>query len=125
MTDAHRVIVTREAEAQLSQLVEEGAADVVLAALQLAKQLRSNPYLGDQMRARPNFAGLADCRRILFDAEGRKGKPRYRLVYLNEPEDGAPAIVAVLSVGERAGLEAYKRANVALSRRRGRRRRRT
>lgn len=103
------VIVTSQAEEHLRRLARQDRA-VALAALKLAKQLRANPYLGDELRPRPRLESLSDCRRIRFDRAGWRGKPRYRLVYRNEPSDGAPHIVAVLAVGPRERMRAYRAA---------------
>jgi len=102
----YQTIVTPIAEEQLARLAE-GDRDVALAAMKLILELRGNPWLGDEMRERPRYDSLSDCRRIRFDKQGHRGKPRYRLVYRNEPSDGAPHIVAVLSVGAREKLHAY------------------
>ena len=76
------------------------------------------------MRERYNLRVLGGCRRILFDASNWKGKPRYRLVYRNEPEDGAPDVVRLIAVGTRESLGAYRAAAARLgSTERGRRRR--
>ena len=48
--------------------------------------LRDDPWLGDDLRERYNLRPLKGCRRIRFDREGWQGRPRYRLVYRNEPE---------------------------------------
>ena len=34
---------------------------------------------------------LSNCRRVRFDIPTHKAKPRFRLIYRNEPTDGAPA----------------------------------
>ena len=60
------------------------------------------------------FEVLTDCLSVKFDAPGRKGKPRYRLVYRNEPDEGAIAVVCVLAVGERKQMTAYKQARARL-----------
>lgn len=100
-------------------------AAVVAAALRLAGELRENPWLGDRMREQYNLRVLADCRRILFDGPKWKGKPRYRLVYRNEPADGAPEVVRLIAVGTRESLGAYRAAATRLGReQQGRRRRR-
>lgn len=103
---SYRVVITPIAESQLADLAEtdRGAA---LAAMKLILELRENPSLGDEMRERPRYASLSDCRRVRFDRADHTGKPRYRLVYRNEPSDGAPHIVAVLAVGAREKLRAY------------------
>lgn len=107
---SYQVIVTPIAEEQLARLADS-EPEVALAAMQLILSLRENPWRGDEMRERPRLASLADCRRIRFDREGYRGKPRYRLVYRNEPSDGAPHIVAVLSADVREKLRAYKAAD--------------
>jgi hypothetical protein len=103
---SYQSIVTPIAERQLSKLAKN-EPDVALAAMRLILGLRENPWLGEEMRERPRLPSLSDCRRIRFDREDYKGKPRYRLVYRNEPADGAPHVVAVLSVDVREQLRAY------------------
>lgn len=56
---------------------------------QLLVECRRNPYAGELMGA-GRHPGLADCRRVRFDVPTRRGKPRFRLIYRNEPTDGAP-----------------------------------
>lgn len=101
---------------------EDRAAARAASALMLA--LRDDPWLGDELRERYNLRPLKDCRRIRFDREGWQDKPRCRLVYRNEPEDGAPAVVRVWSVAPREGLIAYTRAASRIARERARSRRR-
>lgn len=62
------------------------------------------------MRERFNLRILGECRRIRFDRPDWTGKPRYRLVYRNEPSDGAPAVARILAVGLRDDLAAYRSA---------------
>jgi hypothetical protein len=59
------------------------------------------------------FEVLRDRRSIKFDTPGRKGKPRYRLVYRNKPDEGAIAVVRVLA-GDRRQMTAYKQARPRL-----------
>jgi hypothetical protein len=66
------------------------------------------------MRARRGLEELRGCRRIRFDKEDWADKPRFRLVYRNEPADGAPHIVAVIATAERTNLGAYRRAKPRL-----------
>jgi hypothetical protein len=73
------------------------------------------------MRERLNLRILDECRRIRFDRTDWTDKPRYRLVYRNEPSDGAPAVARILSVGSRKDLAAYRSAASRLG---GERRRR-
>lgn len=53
---------------------------------------------------------LADCRRVRFDIPTYNGKPRFRLIYRNEPSDGAPAECRWLAIGPRAGLRTHRQA---------------
>lgn len=66
------------------------------------------------MRSRLGLQELRECRRIAFDRSDWKGKPRYRLIYRNEPSDGAPHVVAILAATERENLGAYRRAQPRL-----------
>ena len=69
----------------------------------------ANPHVGELMGS-GRHPELADCRRIRFDIETHKGKPRFRLIYRNEPTDGAPARCLWLAIGPRAGLRAHRKA---------------
>lgn len=95
---------------------------IVDAAITLMAELRDNPWLGEKLRARPNLRILADCRRIRFDVPGWSEKPRFRIVYRNEPLDGVPGLVRIWSVGARSDLVAYARAAARLTREQARRR---
>ncbi len=106
---SYEVIFEPTAEEDLRQIATTQPR-VAKAALDIAKTLRENPYLGDEMRKRPRLELLADCRRIRFDGSEWGGKPRYRLVYRNEPSDGAPHIVAILAIGKRGNRQAYRNA---------------
>lgn len=89
--------------------------------MRLAAELRQNPWLGDPLRQRFNLQVLGECRRIRFDRPDWADKPRYRLVYRNEPSDGAPALARIIAVGSRTQLAAYRSAATRLGTR-GRRR---
>jgi hypothetical protein len=78
-----------------------------IATLFLASE--TNPHTGELMGA-GRHPELADCRRVRFDIETHKGKPRFRLIYRNEPTDGAPAKCLWLAIGPRAGLRAHRKA---------------
>lgn len=78
-------------------------------------RLKADPWIGAEMRARVRLAALADCRKVPFDLPTWTGKPRFRLVYRNDPDDGSIAVVTVLSVGPRSELEAYRKAMTRLS----------
>lgn len=69
----------------------------------------ANPHTGELMGS-GRHPELADCRRIRFDIETHKGKPRFRLIYRNEPSDGAPAKCVWLAIGPRAGLRTHRKA---------------
>lgn len=91
--------------------------EIVKEALRLLVALERDPYVGDVLRPRHRFELLRGCRRIRFDRRDWAGKPRYRLVYRNEPSDGAPNVVAVLAVAARTRLLAYARAQTRLAER--------
>jgi len=88
----------------LAELAAEDR-DVAREALRLMLALRDDPWLGDELHERYNLRPLRDCRRIRFDRPDWEGKPRYRLVYRNEPSDGAP--------GRRVGAVAHSAAQRA------------
>ena len=81
-----------------------------LAALSVASELRENPWLGVPMRERIRVGGLSECRRVTFDEPAWAGKPRYRLVYRNLPDEATLEIVQVVAVGLRERLAVYKTA---------------
>ncbi len=110
---SYEVIVLPGARGDLRELVELDRA-AALAALRLAGKLKENPWLGDEMRARRGLEELKDCRRIRFDRDDWTDKPRFRLIYRNEPSDGAPHVVAILAAAPRANLGAYRRAKPRL-----------
>jgi hypothetical protein len=85
--------------------IEPGAVRVVA---ELVAQLYSDPWLGQETRARVRMEVLEHCRKVPFDVPGHNGKPRFRLVYRNDPSDVSIAVVSVLSVGPRAALSAYR-----------------
>ncbi len=80
----------------------------------ILRELESDPWLGTEMRKRNRLEILADCRKIPFDVSGRRGKPRFRLVYRNDPDDGSIAVVTVLAAGARSDLDAYRKAATRL-----------
>lgn len=80
------------------------------AALEVIAELQDNPRLGNPLRERVRVGDLRGLRRVAFDEAGWDGKPRYRLVYRNEPDDGTVYVVAVIAVGEREELAAYRTA---------------
>jgi len=72
-------------------------------------ECETNPHAGELMGA-GRHPELADCRRIRFDIDAHKGKPRFRLIYRNAPSDGAPAKCIWIAVGPRAGFRAHRKA---------------
>jgi hypothetical protein len=76
---------------------------------ELLVECKRNPFIGELMG--PGLhPELANCRRVRFDIPTHKAKPRFRLIYRNEPTDGAPAECHWLTVAPRAGLQAHRRA---------------
>jgi hypothetical protein len=82
---------------------------------ELFLECEGNPHAGEMMGS-GRHPELAACRRIRFDIQSHKGKPRFRLIYRNEPSDGAPATCLWLAVGPRAGLRAHRMAQKRSSR---------
>jgi len=106
---SYEVVVLPSAHGDFKELLELDR-EAARVALRLAGDLKENPWLGDDLRARRGLEELHDCRRIRFDRDDWTDKPRFRLVYRNEPSDGAPHIIAVLAVAGRTNLGAYRRA---------------
>jgi mRNA-degrading endonuclease RelE of RelBE toxin-antitoxin system len=107
---SQRVELLPEARDDIHALSAELRREVV----RLLVALEQNPYLGREMWVVRGFEVLTDCRSIKFDTASRKGKPRYRLVYRNEPDEGAIVVVCILAVGERRQMTAYKEARSRL-----------
>ncbi len=76
---------------------------------ELLVECKANPFVGEPM-GRGHHPELADCRRVRFDVPSFDGKPRFRLIYRNEPSDGAPAECHWLAIAPRSGLRAHRRA---------------
>lgn len=76
---------------------------------QLVLVLHDNAHAGELMGDQPPRV-LRGCRKIRFDLPAWHQKPRYRLVYRNEPTDGAVATVCVLAIGRRDRMIAYAKA---------------
>lgn len=94
-------------EAGPAERAEVEALKRCISALYL--ECEANLYTGELMGT-GRHSELADCRRVRFDIETHKGKPRFRLIYRNEPTDGAPAKCLWLAIGPRAGLRAHRKA---------------
>ncbi len=92
---------------------EAGASELDALKQRIAELLvecKANPYVGEMMGS-GRHPELAGCRRVRFDIPTHRGKPRFRLIYRNEPSDGAPAECRWLAVAPRAGLRAHRRAS--------------
>lgn len=105
------------------QLLEETVAetntldlDVRREVARLVVELHTDPYRGDLMDDRPPKI-LRGCRKIRFDLPDWNGKPRFRLVYRNEPNDGAVGNLCVIAIGRRADMAVYARAASRLAKR--------
>lgn len=104
-----------DAEFQVEALVEATAdanqlgEDLRLQIARIVVELHRNPYLGELIGDKPPRV-LQGCRKIRFDRQGWRGKPRYRLVYRNEPVDGAPVKGVILAIGRRERMIAYAKA---------------
>ncbi|MGA8744589.1 MAG: hypothetical protein WB507_01845 [Solirubrobacterales bacterium] len=77
---------------------------------ELLVECKGNPFIGELMGTGLH-PELANCRRVRFDLPPHKGKPRFRLIYRNEPSDGAPAECHWLTIAPRAGLRAHRKAS--------------
>lgn len=97
-----RVEALTEATADANQLDEGLRREIA----RIVVELHRNPYLGELMGDKPPRV-LRGSRKIRFDEPKWKGKPRYRLVYRNEPVDGAPATAVILAIGRRDRMIAY------------------
>lgn len=93
-------------------------------AIELLIELRDDPWLGEDLWERYNMRQIRECRKIRFDVPGWTGKPRYRIVYRNEPLDGPPGLVRVWAIRPRAKLIAYSRATARIARKQAHERRR-
>lgn len=103
--DVARLIANANSETNDSEL-----AALKQRIAELLVECKANPYLGELMGA-GRHPELADCRRVRFDISTHHGKPRFRLIYRNEPSDGAPAECRRLAIAPRAGLRAHRQAS--------------
>jgi hypothetical protein len=103
----------RDDIASLVAGTDDEAAELLALKRRIAELLvecKANPYLGELMGP-GRHPELAGCRRVRFDIPTHRGKPRFRLIYCNEPSDGAPAECRWLAVAPRAGLRAHRQAS--------------
>lgn len=101
----HKVEALAAASDDANQLSEELRRQIA----RIAIALQGNPHHGELMGDKPPRV-LMGCRKVRFDEPDWRGKPRYRLVYRNEPSDGAPAISLILAIGRRDRMIAYAKA---------------
>jgi ParE toxin of type II toxin-antitoxin system, parDE len=94
-----------EAAADANQLAEDLRREVA----RIVVEIHGNPHQGELMGDKPPRV-LKGCRKVRFDEPGWHRKPRYRLVYRNEPSDGAPATAVILAIGRRDRMIAYAKA---------------
>lgn len=101
----------REVEALEEATADANALDEALKreVARIVVELHGNPHHGELMGDKPPRV-LKGCRKVRFDEPAWKRKPRYRLVYRNEPTDGAPAKSVVLAIGRRDRMIAYAKA---------------
>jgi hypothetical protein len=82
------------------------------AAVAALVEIRDNPWIGIENRARTGSRHIADGRHIYFDREGYEGRhagdKRFRVVYRLEPDEGAPARATIYTIAERASQRAYR-----------------
>ena len=100
-----RLDVWEDAQDDIRQLASPA---LMLAALAAINTLLENPWLGSELRQRRRVGDLRGLRRLAFDEREWKDKPRFRVVYRNEPDDAVVEIVSVIAVGRRERLGAYR-----------------
>jgi ParE toxin of type II toxin-antitoxin system, parDE len=100
-----KVEALAEATADANRLAEILKREVA----RIVVELHGNPHYGELMGDKPPRV-LKGCRKVRLDEPGWRGKPRHRLVYRNEPTDGAPATSVVLAIGRRDRMIAYAKA---------------
>ncbi len=101
----HKVEALADATAEANQLDETLRREIA----RIVVRLHGNPHFGELMGDKPPRI-LKGCRKVRFDEPRWRGKPRFRLVYRNEPADGAPATSLVLAIGRRDRMIAYAKA---------------
>jgi len=103
--ERHAVEALAEATTDANGLDEPMKREVA----RIVIELHGNPHYGELMGDKPPRV-LEGCRKVRFDEPTWKGKPRYRLVYRNEPSDGAPAKSVIIAIGRRDRMIAYAKA---------------
>ena len=113
---SHRVEVLEEVRTLDVPKLLAAAPGLARVLAEIVRELHFDPWIGREMRERLRLAVLKDCRRVSFDLATWKGKPRFRLVYRNDPSDGSVAVITVLAAGPRSELEAYRKAATRMGR---------
>jgi hypothetical protein len=103
--DEHKVEALADVTAEANQLDEALRREIA----RIVVQLHGNPHYGELMGDKPPRI-LKGCRKVRFDEPGWRGKPRFRLVYRNEPTDGAAAMSLIVAIGRRDRMIAYAKA---------------
>jgi len=103
--DEHKVEALADASAEANQLDETLRREIA----RIVVQLHGNAHFGELMGDKPPRI-LKGCRKVRFDEPRWRGKPRFRLVYRNEPADGAPATSLIVAIGRRDRMIAYSKA---------------
>jgi hypothetical protein len=103
--DEHEVEALADVTAEANQLNEPLRREIARIVVQLSR----NPPYGELMGDKPPRI-LKGCRKVRFDEPAWRGKPRFRLVYRNEPADGAPATSLIVAIGRRDRMIAYAKA---------------
>lgn len=103
--DEHKVEALTDVTAEAARLSETLRREIA----RIVVQLHGNPHYGELMGDKPPRI-LKGCRKVRFDEPGWRGKPRYRLVYRNEPADGAVATSLIVAIGRRDRMIAYAKA---------------
>jgi hypothetical protein len=101
----HKIEALAEATADANQLDEAVRIEVA----RIVVELHRNPHYGELMGDKPPRV-LRGCRKVRFDEQAWRGKPRFRFVYRNEPADGAPATSLILAIGRRDRMIDYAKA---------------
>lgn len=110
--ESYRFEFLPEVQDDASQLDDE--LRLVIAGIVV--ELHANPWLGEPMDDRwPH--NLEGSRKVRFDHPDWDDKPRYRLIYRNEPSDGAVGVMVVLAIERRENMVAHARASARLQRR--------
>lgn len=84
-------------------------------ALDLLVLVRDGKVAGVKLDSRVGTGDLGDCYKLYFDPDG-SGKPRYRLVYRYTPDEINAVAIEAVAIGQRANLDAYRRAIANLGR---------